>query len=138
MTLEVLLGRMILREWCLCWSTSVEQKIGSLRKSLKMFFGDQLVLQKCFNSFILPCLEYFSPVWCSAGDSHLRLLDRNLSAIKFLIPGLSVDLWHRCAISSLCMSFKICCNPKHPLYSDLPGLFHPAQIEQPCSFCCEI
>ena len=46
----------------------------------------------------------------------------------FLIPGLCVELWHRHSISSLCMLFKICHNPKHLLYSDLPGLFHPAQI----------
>ena len=91
-------------------------------------FGDKSILQKCFNYFILPCLEYCSPVRCSAADSHLRMLDRNLNAIRFLIPGRSVDLCHRCFASSLCMLFKICCNPKHPLYSDLHGLFRPAWI----------
>ena len=89
---------------------------------------DQSLLQKCFNSFILPCLEYCSPVWCSAADSYLPLLDRDLNAIRFLIPGLSVDLWHRHCISSLCMLFKICGNLKHPLYSDLHGLFCPTWI----------
>ena len=44
------------------------------------------------------------------------------------IPGLSVDLWHQRSISSLCMLFKICRNLKRPLYSDLPGLFHPVWI----------
>ena len=81
-----------------------------------------------FNSFSLPCLEYCSPVWCSAADSHLRLLDRNLNAIRFLIQGLSVDLWYPRSIRSFCMLFKICRNPKHPLYSDLPGWFCPACI----------
>ena len=38
-------------------SSSVAQKIGLLRKSYKIF-GDPSVLRKCFNSFILPCLEY--------------------------------------------------------------------------------
>ena len=38
-------------------SSSVAQKIGLLRKSYKIF-GDSSVLRKCFNSFILPCLEY--------------------------------------------------------------------------------
>ena len=68
------------------------------------------------------------PVWCSAADSHLRLLDRNLNAIRFLILGISVDLWHPRSISSLCMLFKICRNPEHPLYSDLSGQFRPVWI----------
>ena len=72
-------------------SSSVAQKIGVLRESSKVF-GDQSILLKCFNSYILPCLEYCSPVWCSAADSHFRLLDKNLNVIIFLITGLSVDL----------------------------------------------
>ena len=108
-------------------SSSVAQKIGLLRKSIKVF-GDQSVLQNCFKSFILPCLEYCSPVWCSTADSHLWLLNRNLDAIRFLIPGLSFDLWHRHSINSLCMLFKIFRNPKHPCYSDFPGLFCPAKM----------
>ena len=58
-------------------SFSVAQKIGLLRKSFRIC-GDHAVLLKCFNSFILHCLEYCSPVWSSAADSHLKLLDRNL------------------------------------------------------------
>ena len=96
-------------------SSSVAQKIGLLRKCFKIF-RDQSILLKCFNSFILPCLEYCSPIWSSAADSHLRLLDKNLNAIKFLIPGLNVDLWHRRSVSSLCMLYKIYHNPKHPLF----------------------
>ena len=64
-------------------SSSVAQKIGLLRKSFKIF-GDHDVLLRCFNSFILPCLEYCSPVWSSAADSHLKLLDKILRACKFL------------------------------------------------------
>ena len=75
-------------------SSSVAQKIGLLRKSYKIFC-DPSVLRKCFNSFILPCLEYCSPAWSSAAASHLKLLDRNVRACKFLIPDLEVDLWHR-------------------------------------------
>ena len=72
-------------------SSSVAQKIGLLRKSFRIF-GDHDVLLKCFNSFILPCLEYFSPVWSSAADSFLKLLDRNLQACKFLILNLTISL----------------------------------------------
>ena len=63
-------------------SSSVAQKIGLLRKSYRIF-GDHDVLLRCFNSFILPCLEYCSPVWTSATDSHLKLLDKNLRAWNF-------------------------------------------------------
>ena len=82
-------------------SSSVAQKIGLLRKSYRIF-GDISVLQKCFNSFILPCLEYCSP----AAPSHLKLLDRAVRACKFLIPDLEIDLWHRRSVSSLC---RLCC-----------------------------
>ena len=100
-------------------SSSIAQKVGLLRKSYKIF-GDQMVLLKCFNSFILPCLEYCSPVWSSAADSHLKLLDKNLRCCKFLIPDLNISLPHRCSVSSLCMLYKISNNPSHPLHSYLP------------------
>ena len=108
-------------------SSSVAQKIGLLRKSYKIF-GDPSVLRKCFNSFILPCLEYCSPVWSSAAASHLKLLDRNVIACMFLIPDLELDLWHRQSVSSLCMLHKIFHNSRHPLNSELPNPFRPARI----------
>ena len=108
-------------------SSSVAQKIGLLRKSYKIF-GDPSVLRKCFNSFILPCLEYCSPAWSSAAASHLKLLDRNVRACKFLIPDLEVDLWHRRSVSSLCMLHKIFHNSRHPLNNELPNPFRPARI----------
>ena len=108
-------------------SFSVAQKIGLLRKSFRIF-GDHDVLLKCFNSFILPCLEYCSPVWSSAADSHFKLLDRNLQACKFLIPNLTISLQHRRFINSLCMLYKIFHNPSHPLHSELPNLFCPRRV----------
>ena len=108
-------------------SSLIAQKLGLLRKSFKIF-NDQSILRKCFYSFILPCFEYCSPVWSSAADSHLRLLDRTLNSCKFLIPGLDIDLWHRRSISSLCMLFKIFHNPLHPLHSSLPNLFQPVRM----------
>ena len=108
-------------------SSSVAQKIGLLRKSFRIVW-DHDVLLICFNSFILPCLEYCSPVWSSAADSHLKLLDNNLRACKFLIPNLTISLQHRRFISSLCMLNKIFHNPPHPLHSELPDLFHPRRV----------
>ena len=83
---------------------------------------------RCFNSFILPCLEYCSPVWSSAADSHLKLLDKNLRACKFLIPNLTISLQHRRFISSLRMLYKIFHNPSQPLHSELPNLFRPRRV----------
>ena len=104
-------------------SSSVAQKIGLLRKSFRIF-GDHDVLLRHFNSFNLLCLEYCS----SAADSHLKLLDKNLRACKFLIPNLTISLQHRRFISSLCMLYKIFHIPSHPLHSELPNLFRPGRV----------
>ena len=61
-------------------------------------------------------------------DSHLKLLDRNLRACKFLIPNLTISLQHRRFISSLCMLYKIVHNPSHPLHSELTNLFSPRRV----------
>ncbi|WP_435316584.1 hypothetical protein, partial [Klebsiella pneumoniae] len=81
-------------------ASSLAQKIGLLRKSFRIF-NDQSVLKNCFNSFILPCFEYCAPVWASAADSHLNLLDQNLNAIKFLVLDINVNLWHHRSVGSL-------------------------------------
>ena len=102
-------------------ASSVSQKVGILRKSIRMF-GDEAIIAKCFNSFILPCLEYCSPVWSSGADSHLKLLDRVMSSAKFILPSINVDLWHRRKVSSLCLLHKMYYNDKHPLHLSLPDL----------------
>ena len=112
-----------------CISSSVAQKIGPLRKSFRIF-GDHDVSLKCFNSFILPCLEYCSPVWSSAADSHLKLLDKILRACKILIPNFTISLQYCHFISSLCMFYKTFHNPSHPLHSELPNLFRPISHER--------
>ena len=92
-------------------------------------FGDQDVLLRCFNSFFLPCLEYCSPVWSSAVDSHLKLLDMNLLACRFLIP-ITISLQHCRSTSSLCMLYKIFHNSLHHLHSELPKLFYPQKSHE--------
>ena len=126
--LGVMFDRKFTFERHICFfSSSVAQRIGLLRKSFRIF-GDHDVILKCFNSFIVPCLEYCSPVWSSAADSHLKPLDENQRACKFLIPNLTISLQHRHFISSLCMFYKIFHNPSHPLHSELPNLFHPGRV----------
>ena len=64
-------------------SRAASQWSGILRKSWQVFH-DRSLLGKCFRGFVLPVLEYCSGVWCSAADTHLRLLDRVVSGASFL------------------------------------------------------
>ena len=36
------------------------------------------------SGFVLPVLEFSSAVWCSAADTHLKLLDHVVSGANFL------------------------------------------------------
>ena len=58
--------------------------------------------------FVLPVLEYCSAVWCSAADTHLKLLYRVVSGASFLTEGvIERDLSHRRSVAVLCMLYKI-------------------------------
>ena len=60
-------------------------------------------------------------MWCSAADSHLKLLDRVVMSAGFLAGGvLECNLAHRRSVAELCMLFKIKSNPMHPLSHGLP------------------
>ena len=74
------------------------------------------------------CLLLFIYIYLSLSVclSFSIFLSVYMNVIKFLIPCVSVDLYHQRPISSLCMLFKIYHNPKHLLYS--AGLFHSARI----------
>ena len=81
------------------------------------------VVAKCFWAFILPALEYCSPVWMSAATSHLSLLDRVVSQVNRLSGGsVSCDLWQRRKVASQSVFFKTDSLVVHPVC----GLF-PAQ-----------
>ena len=87
---------------------------------------DRLVLWRCLRGFLLPILEYCSVVWCSAANTHIKLVDRVVSGASFLTGGVfECDLAHRHSMAMmavLCMLYKIRCNPLHPLYGALPML----------------
>ena len=73
------------------------------------------IVAKCFWAFILPVLEYCSPVWMSAATFHLLLLDRVVSQVSRLSGGrVSCDLWHRRKVASLSVFFKIDSLVDHP------------------------
>ena len=74
-----------------------------MRKSWRVFH-DRLLLGRYFWGFVLPVLEYCSAVWCSAADTHHKLLDRVVSGACFLAGGLlECDLAHRRSVAVLCM-----------------------------------
>ena len=80
-------------------SRAASQRLGILRKSWRVFH-DRLLIGRCFWGFVLPVFEYCSTVWCSAANTHLKLLDSVVSGACFL-AGLTVifpivDLWQCC------------------------------------------
>ena len=100
-------------------SRAASKRLGILRKSWQVFY-DRLLLGRCFRGFVLPVLEYCSAVWCSAADTHLRLLDRVVSGASFLTSCVfECHLSHRRSVAVLCVLNKVRCNPMHPLYGTL-------------------
>ena len=109
-------------------SRAASHTLGILRKSRRVFH-DKLFIRRCFWGFVLLVLEYCSAVWCSAADTHLRLLDRVVSGACFIAGGvLNCDISHRRSVAVLCMLYKIRCNPKHPLYGALPVPYMPVRV----------
>ena len=88
-------------------------------------FHDKSLLERCFRGFVLRVLENCSAVWCSAADTHLKLLDRALSGAQFLTGGV-----FECniAVSVLCMLYKNRCDLMHPLNDALPGSYVPVRV----------
>ena len=109
-------------------SRAASQRLGILRMSWWVFH-DKLLIRRCFWGFVLPVLEYCSAVWCSAADTHLKLLDRVVSGPCFIAGGvLNCDLSQRRSVAVLCLLYKIRCNPKHPLCRSLPVPYVPVRV----------
>ena len=109
-------------------SRAASQRLRILRKSWRVFH-DRSLLRRCFLCFVLPILEYCSAVWCSAADTHLKLLDRAVSGSRFLTGGVfECDIAHRRSVGILCMLYKIRCNPMHPLNGALLGPCMPVRV----------
>ena len=79
------------------------------------------LLSGCFKGFVQPVLEYCPAVWCSAADTHHKLLDRVVSGASFFTGGVfECDLEHRRSMAVLCILYKIRCDPLHAVYGALP------------------
>ena len=109
-------------------SREASQRLGILRKSWRVFH-DRSLLGRCFRGFVLPVLENCSAVWCSAADTHLKLLDRAASGAQFLTGGvIECDIAHRRSVVVLCMFYKIICYPVQTLNGALPGPYVPVRV----------
>ena len=107
-------------------SRAASQRLGILRKSWRVFH-DRSLLERCFRGFVLPVLEHCSAVYCSAADTHIKLLDRAVSGARFLIGGVfECDISHRRSLQ-FCMLYKIRFHPMHPLNDALPGPYVPVR-----------
>ena len=104
------------------------QRLIVMRKSWEVFH-DRSLLLRSFWGFVLPVLGYCSAVWCSAADSHLKLLDRVVRSAG-LLPGGVIDcnLAHRRSVAERCMLFVHKSNPMHPLSGALPSPYVPAHV----------
>ena len=101
-------------------AASASMRFGTLRKTMSVF-RDVAIVANCFWAFILPVLEYCSPVWISAATSHLSLLDRVISQVCRLSGrSVSCDLWHRRKVASLSVFFKIDSLVDHPVRGLFP------------------
>ena len=81
--------------------SGVSQRIGILRL-MKRIFVDTCVLLRCYFAFVLLILEYCSPVWGSAAECHLQLLERQVYSVSMLCPHLSSC---RCVIDIVWLGF---------------------------------
>ena len=109
-------------------SRASSQRLWSPRKYRRVFH-DRSLLGRCFRGFVLPVLEYCSAVWCSAADTHLKLLDGEISGANFQAVGVfECNIDHRRSLALLCMLNKIRCNPMHPLYCALPVPYVPVRV----------
>ena len=67
-------------------SSAAAQRLGIMRKSWQVFH-DRSLLLRSFWSFALLGLECCPAVWCSAADSHLKLLERVVMGAVFSTGG---------------------------------------------------
>ena len=95
------------------------QRNGILRL-VKLVFVDTSVFLRCCYAFILPILEYSSPVRWSADECHLLLLDRLLCSEARLCHDQSfLSLCHRRHVIVVYMLYKVNSNSDHCLFREL-------------------
>ena len=96
---------------------------GYILRLVKRVFVDTSVLLRCRYAFVLPFLEYCSPVWGSAAECHLQLLERQVYSVARLCPGRTFwSLCRRRDVAALCcMLYKVNSNSNHCFFNELPS-----------------
>ena len=98
-----------------------------LMKSWRVFHY-RLLFGRCFRGFVL-VLDYCSAVWCSAANTYLKLLDREVNCAWFVTWGVfECNIAHRRSVAILCMLYRISWNPMHPLQGALPVPYVPVRV----------
>ena len=128
-------------------SRAASQRLGILRKSWRVFH-DRSLPGRCFRGFVLPVLEYCSAVWCSAADTHLKLLDRAVTfklGVCLSVTFLIVDPWqscvcfirsgvNQCTILMMLYLDRMCQRGLHAvLWSHIGTLMHRLAAEPCCT-----
>ena len=91
--------------------------------------GMKLNARKTKTMIVSRLCTHCSAVWCSAADSHLKLLDRVVRSAGLLAGGvLECNLAHRRSVAELCMLSNIKSNPMHPLSGTLTLPYVPASV----------
>ena len=109
-------------------AASASQKIGIMRRGLKIFDSVEVVCC-CFNSFMLPVLEYASVLWGSAVHTHLALLDRIVGRCAYLMNDVvPCNLSNRRSVAGLCMLYKVCERVSNPLFACLPDPYRRERL----------
>ena len=98
-------SKMTFEKHLLSVSRAASQILGVL-KSWRVFHVRSLLV-RCFRGFVLLVLENPSAVWyvwCSAADTHLKLLDRVVGGARFLTGGVcECDIAHCRSVAVLFM-----------------------------------
>ena len=81
------------------------------------------------HHFLRDAFQYCSAVWCSAADTHRKLLGRVVCGGRFLTGGVfECDIADRRSVAVIFMLYKMRCNPMHPLTDALPGPYVPWRV----------
>ena len=99
---------------------SISQRNYDLRL-VKRTFVDTSVLLRWYFTFVLPSLQYCSPVRGSVAECT-QLLERQVYSMARLCPDQNfLSLCHRRRVAGLIMLYKVSSNSNHCLFSELPS-----------------
>ena len=129
-------SRALVRHVLHCTVSHVSQRTGILWL-VKCIFVDSSMLLRCYFAFVLPILQYCSPLWGSAAECHLRLLEHQLPGdlVARLCPDQSclwcydiVWLWLACCTRLIQTLITVCSVSFHMLLLEFDILMLQLQL----------